>query len=225
MSNNYIPDSLGPFQEFTTNFVTIASDDPEALGLTMAGVATLSSSFANFLAKRRTYNDAKSTLDGLATAQNEARDATIVLLREAAQTVQNRKATTDEQRRQLRLPIRKEGQTPIPPPATLPSLRVEVERGGRHEIIFSDDAIPNSDRKPSDVMGCEIHEWVLSPGQSAPDDYASWPLVGIDTHNPYLRMHPPKDAGKEVVYVGRWLNAKGEPGPWGQPTAPQTIAR
>lgn len=144
------------------------------------------------------------------------------VLRDLGQKVQDRTETTDAQRRELRLPIHKEGRAPIPAPASMPQLRVEIERGGRHEIVFSDVATPNSDRKPDNVMGCEIHEWV---GEGASDDYASWPLVGIDTHNPYLRIHPPAQVGQEVVYVGRWLNAKGEPGPWGQPSSPQTVTR
>ncbi len=222
MADDYIPDALGPFDEFSENFVDKVQDDPAALGLTPAQATELSSSYAVFTAQRGTYNSAKSALDGASTAQSEARESLTALLRTLAQAVQNRKETTDEQRRELRLPIHKDGPTPIPPPASMPELRVEVERGGRHEILFSDVATPNSTRKPADVMGCEIHEWV---GPNAPADFASWPLVGIDTHNPYLRIHPPEHVGQEVVYVGRWLNAKGEPGPWGQPCAPQTVTR
>ncbi len=222
MADDYIPYKLGPFDEFAQNFLEQIQSAPADFGLTSAQATELSTSYAGFTAQRGAYNAAKSALDGASTAQSQARDALTVILRALAQDIQNRAETTDEQRRELRLPIRKDGPTPIPPPASMPELRVEVERGGRHQLMFSDAATPNSDRKPADVMGCEIHEWV---GPGAPADYASWPLVGIDTHNPYLRLHPPAQAGSEVIYVGRWLNAKGEPGPWGQPTAPQTITR
>ena len=225
MPDTYIPSALGPFDEFAQNFLEQIQAAPTTFGLTSAQATELSTSYASFTAQRGAYNSAKSALDGASEAQSQAREALTQILRTLAQAVQNRAETTDEQRRELRLPIRKDGPTPIPPPASMPDLRVEVERGGRHEIIFSDAATPDRKRKPADVMGCEIHEFILTAGQSAPPDYASWPLVGIDTHNPYLRTHPPEDAGKEVVYVGRWLNAKGEPGPWGQPTAPQTVTR
>ena len=225
MPDKYIPQALGPFQEYTANFIRVVSAAPTDFGLTTAKVTPLSDSFAAYNAKRDAYNNAKSVLDGAAKGQEDARDDTIVVLREVAQFIQTRKETTDEQRGELHLPIHKDGRTPVPPPASIPNLRVEVERGGRHEVVFSDAATPDRDRKPEGVMGCEIHEFILEPGATAPSDYASWPLVGIDTHNPYLRIHPPEHVGKDAIYVGRWLNAKGEPGPWGQSSAPQTVTR
>ena len=225
MPNNYIPDGLGPFDEFAKNFLDQIESDPAAFGLAPAQASELSTAYATFTAQRGAYNAAKSALDGASEAQIRAREALTQMLRTLAQGIQNRAQTTDEQRRELRLPIHKDGPTPVPAPASMPELRVEVERGGRHEIVFSDAGIPNSDRKPDGVMGCEVHEWVGAPGTTAPDDYALWPLVGIDTHNPYLRIHPAAHVGQEAMYVGRWLNAKGEPGPWGQPCAPQTVTR
>ncbi len=222
MPDTYIPSALGPFDEFAQNFVEQTQNDPAAFGLTTAQSGELATSYASFTAQRGAYNSAKSALDGASIAQSEGRADLTTLLRALAQQIQNRAETSDEQRRELRLPIRKDGPTPVPPPASMPVLRVEVERGGRHEIIFSDAATPTSERKPEGVMGCEIHEWL---GADAPADYASWPLVGIDTHNPYVRLHAPAQAGQEASYVGRWLNAKGEPGPWGQPTASQTVTR
>lgn len=222
MPDTYIPSALGPFDEFADNFLQQVQSDPAAFGLTPAQATELATSYASFTAQRAAYNAAKSALDGASEAQSQGRADLTTLLRTLAQLIQNRADTTDEQRRELRLPIRKDGPTPVPAPASMPTLRVEVERGGRHELIFSDANTPNSDRKPDGVMGCEIHEWV---GADAPTDYAAWPLVGIDTHNPYLRIHSAAQTGQDAVYVGRWLNAKGEPGPWGQPTSAQTVTR
>ena len=222
MSSDYIPQPLGPFDEFAQNFLEQIQSDPTAFGLTPAQATELATSYASFSAQRGAYNSAKSALDGASEAQSQGRADLTAILRMLAQFIQNRAETTDEQRRVLRLPIRKDGPTPVPPPASTPELRVNVERGGRHEIMFSDAATPNSDRKPDGVMGCEIHEWV---GAGAPTDYEMWPLVGVDTHNPYLRLHPADQSGQDVSYVGRWLNAKGQPGPWGPQTAPQTVTR
>ena len=39
-------------------------------------------------------------------------------------------------------------------------------------------------------------------------------FLGLDTRTPYLAEYGGADGGKPAHYMARWVNAKGEKGPW-----------
>lgn len=39
-------------------------------------------------------------------------------------------------------------------------------------------------------------------------------FLALDTRTPYADVHPAADAGKNVHYLLRWQDHKGNPGPW-----------
>jgi hypothetical protein len=79
--------------------------------------------------------------------------------------------------------------------------------------MFTDETTPNSKAKPDGVMGCEI--WV-KVGDPAPTDPEQLQFLGTDTRTPYVAEYSGEDAGKVAHYMLRWVNTKGEQGPWSQ---------
>lgn len=62
-------------------------------------------------------------------------------------------------------------------------------------------------------MGAEL--WVKI-GDPAPTDPSELKFLGLDTQSPYVAHYSGEDAGKIAHYMLRWVNSKGEPGPWSQ---------
>ncbi|HEV7858837.1 MAG TPA: hypothetical protein VGO91_09435, partial [Pyrinomonadaceae bacterium] len=66
---------------------------------------------------------------------------------------------------------------------------------------------------------CEIWSKI---GDPAPSDPSQLHFMGLDTSTPYMVQFGGEDAGKTAYYMLRWVNSKGEQGPWSQ-TASATI--
>jgi hypothetical protein len=70
------------------------------------------------------------------------------------------------------------------------------------------------------VAGCEIWGKVGSP---APTDISQMAYVATDSGTPYLAEYTGAQAGQMACYWLRWINTRGEKGPWSEPVS-ATIA-
>lgn len=62
-------------------------------------------------------------------------------------------------------------------------------------------------------MGSEI--WVKI-GDPPPTDPQELTFVALDTATPYVMEFKGEDVGKTAYFMLRWVNRKGESGPWSQ---------
>ena len=69
------------------------------------------------------------------------------------------------------------------------------------------------------VMGAEV--WV-KVGDPAPVDPSELTFLSLDTRSPYTADYPGGDANKIAHYMLRWVNTRGDKGPWSE-TASATI--
>jgi hypothetical protein len=105
------------------------------------------------------------------------------------------------------------------PPTTRPVVTVDNSVALRHVIGFTDGATPVRTALPEGVMGAEI--WVKI-GDPPPVDPSELTFLGTDTRTPYVATYPGADANKVAHYMLRWINTRGEKGPWSE-TASATI--
>ena len=98
---------------------------------------------------------------------------------------------------------------------------VTVDGGQRllHVIAFADEATPTRTAKPKGVMGAEV--WV-KVGEPAPVDESELTFLALDTRTPYTAKYVGADANKVAHYMLRWVNTRGQKGPWSE-TASATI--
>ena len=78
---------------------------------------------------------------------------------------------------------------------------------------------PGQRAKPHGVRMCELRELIVDAGGAAPTDPNAMPFLANETKTPNRNDFDPADAGKTVWYALRWINTKGDPGPWSQITS------
>ncbi len=98
-------------------------------------------------------------------------------------------------------------------------MRVHTSQRLRHVIVFVDELTPTRKAKPAGVMGAEV--WV-KVGDPAPTDPSELTFLSLDTRTPYTADYAGGDANKVAHYMLRWVNTRGEKGPWSE-TASATI--
>jgi hypothetical protein len=90
------------------------------------------------------------------------------------------------------------------------------------EIFFSQimehtlnvrDSESKSAGKPPHTIGFEI--WRRIGGDTEPT-YEEMQFVELATRSPHTLEYPSTDRGKMVWYATRWVNTRGEKGPWSE---------
>lgn len=142
-------------------------------------------------------------------------DARVSYLKElwgfVAQLLANNSKVSNSDRDRMGLTVKSGTRTPVPAPITLPVGNIDFSIRLQHTINYSDEATPRSKAKPAGVHGCEI--WMKIDG-NAPMDDSEQSYVATDTSSPYTVKFEGKYVGKMVWYWLRWVNTRGEHGPW-----------
>lgn len=92
-------------------------------------------------------------------------------------------------------------------------LEVDTSQRWEHRIRFRDEATPTSRAKPEGVRGMEV--WCAF-GPTPPASPGDCTYLATDTATPYLVELDPSKAGQTAHYLGRWVNTRGETGPWSE---------
>ena len=111
----------------------------------------------------------------------------------------------------MKIPVHATTRTRVGVPTIAPIATIDTSRRLSHILDFRDQDHPRSKAKPAGVAGCEI--WVKIGGPP-PADPSELRYLATDTNAPYLAEYPGADAGKPAHYWLRWVNTRGEKGPW-----------
>jgi hypothetical protein len=118
---------------------------------------------------------------------------------------------SDSDRISMGLTVKSGTRTATPVPTTSPLGTVDFAVRLQHTLHLSDQATPQSKAKPVGVHGCEV--WVKFGGD-APRDASELSYQGVSTTNSYTITYEGKQANILAYYWLRWVNTRGEYGPW-----------
>jgi hypothetical protein len=90
-------------------------------------------------------------------------------------------------------------------------IRAEDRKGTSGFGTSAYQATPQSKAKPAGVHGCEV--WVKFGGD-APKDASELGYLGVSTTSAYTATYEGKQANIMAYYWLRWVNTRGEHGPW-----------
>jgi hypothetical protein len=137
--------------------------------------------------------------------------------------MQNRRETTDEQRRRLGITVRDKEPTPLDPTAILrvPPPRLVLDHSNPRVTVVHFGLIPGDETKnakPDICGGARIH-WVegsVPAGSSAEIDALPWQWLADDTNSP--NNHNVGRAGT-FTYRAQWFDRLMNLGPLGDPVS------
>jgi len=128
-----------------------------------------------------------------------------------AEFLANNSRVSDSDRTLMGMTVKSGTRTPAPVPATSPLGTVDFSVRLQHTLHLSDQATPQSKAKPAGVHGCEV--WVKFGGD-APKDASELGYLGVSTTSAYTATYEGKQANTMAYYWLRWVNTRGEHGPW-----------
>ena len=113
---------------------------------------------------------------------------------------------SDAERTRMGLTVKSGTHTAVALPTSNPIATIDFSVLLQHTINFVDSDTPTSKAKPSGVIGAEI--W----GKLG--DATVFSYLGLCTATPDVIHYVDTDAGLKVSYRLRWVNTKGDVGPW-----------
>ena len=128
-----------------------------------------------------------------------------------AEFLANNSKVSDSDRTLMGLTVKSGTRTPAPVPSTSPLGTVDFSVRLQHTLHLSDQATPQSKAKPAGMHGCEV--WVKLGGE-APKDASELSYQGVSTSNSFTMTYEGKQANTMAYYWLRWVNTRGERGPW-----------
>ena len=212
MSKDFIPGSIEEFVKFLTTFSGAINADPQAFGLTPADAATAQSALQVLTDAIATADKARDAAATAVADQGKAKDAAEAVARGLTKKINGHPTVDNARRIKAGLAPHDEARTVIGAPTTKPIARLEISGHYTLTLHFVDELTPLKLAKPHGTHGCQIWSHV---GDPAPADATGYVFLALDTKTPYTDVHAAADAGKTAYYMVRWVNAKGEVGPWG----------
>jgi len=210
---DYIPQNDAEFNLWQANLIEIVDSNVTIWGI-------LTDDFTALVEKQGIWNVAfakasnkQNRTSADVQAKDDARGTYTKGLRSfIAQWLASNSKVSNSDRERMGLTVKSGTHTPVQVPATVPVGTIDFSVLRQHIINYSDEATPRSKAKPAGVHGCEI--WMKIDGL-APIDASELNYVATDTSSPYTVTFEGKYAGKMVYYWLRWVNTRGEHGPWG----------
>jgi hypothetical protein len=210
---DYIPQNDLEFTAWQASLIEIIDSNAADWGIP-------TDDFSALIAKQTIWNTAfakASNKQNRTSADVQAKeDARVSYVKDlrgfVAQWLASNSKVSNSDRERMGLTVKSGTRTPVPVPVTLPVGTIDFSIRLQHTIQYADEATPRSKAKPTGVHGCEI--WMKIDG-IAPVDASELSYVATDTSSPYIVNFEGKYAGKIVYYWLRWVNTRGEHGPWG----------
>ena len=212
MAGDYIPAPDADFDNWQANtLIPYIAANKVALGVSDATVTALTGGQTAWAAAYAAHQSATATASSKRQDKDDARADYTALIRSTVGQMQKNPAVTDTQRAAMQITVPSGTHTPAPVPTTRPVGTVDTSQRLAHKIEFRDEATPTSRAKPAGVAYCELWLFVGTTAPSGPD---AMHLQGVDKSTPYLMEFDSTDGGKTAFWALRWVNTRGEHGPW-----------
>lgn len=211
MALPYIPTTDAGVRDWLNNFSTLITATPTAFGLTSSdalAIATVASNYnAAYLAAVNPSTRTRATV----AAKDAQKAAALFVCRPYAMRINANNTVTNSQREALGITVRDTTPTRLPAPTTHPLLECVSSSPNEQLVRFSDELTPASRSKPFPATALLLFRSIGTAPGSDPNAAA---YVGSFTKNPLLVPTNNDDVGKIATYFGRWVNRKGQVGPF-----------
>jgi hypothetical protein len=213
---DYLPGPDPEFNVWQENFLIYATANMATLGLVAGdltpittGQTNWSSAYSDHVAKQAAATAARTTKD-TRRAEYEA------AIRPLVRRLQASSSVDDAERAGLGITVPDPTATPAAVPTTKPVGQVDTRQRLQHTISWVDELTPTSKGKPAGVQGAEVWVKVQPTADAPPGDPSGFTFLALDSRSPYLATYDGADGGKTAHYLLRWVNTRGQKGPWSE---------
>lgn len=214
MATGYLPSRENDVPGWVTNFTSFATLHLAALGVTIDQVDVVSAAGTDFNAALAAHDAAQVAAKSARGAKDTAKKNLFTEIRSLVKIIQAHPGVTDEQRLALGINVPKDNRTPVPVPTARPDPDVRDIDELTHTLRLVDSET-NKTAKPAGVAGIEIWGKVVPPGDPAPVSPDELSFIGYTTTSKFVRDFDGPQIGHTAYYRTRYLNTRGEHGPWG----------
>jgi len=209
---DYVPQTDAEYNVWQFNLIKFLSENATAWGIPGEVIASLTVVQAHWTRAYDKASNKQNRTSADVVTKNEAGNEYTKEIRDTVQQwlVRNPKVA-DADRVRMGITVRTNTHTSVPPPSTFPVGSVDFSLRLQHTISFYDQASAHSNAKPAGVIGCEIY---LKVDGEAPKSMEEMNFQGTCTASPFTVKFDATKAGKIAWYWLRWINRKGEAGPW-----------
>ena len=212
MATNYLPQKLSTFRTWALNFATLIQGSPPTYGLVAGDSATITTAVDTFDAAY-TISTAPATRTPVTVqATIDARNAAVQVIRSYARIILANAGVADSDKTALGLHLRDPVNTPVPAPSTAPIVAVVGATPGVLTCTSRDSmSSPGVKAKPFGATQLQVFAQF---GTVAPVSPAATPFRGVFTKTPFALDTSPGTPGQTAFIYARWVNQKGQVGPW-----------
>lgn len=223
-TSNYIPRPDGDFSAWANHYYDAVEKWYSVQGLDKELLAALKKALDTWQSLYPSHVTAQQRAEGARQAKDQARAELEREIRPVTNFVQGYPKTTDAERAEIGITVRDTSKTPSPTPTTRPLVSVDPGTRLTHELRLVDEGSPTRRGKPEGVAGAEVWVKLIDAGQPAPTDPNALSFLTMTTRPTLRTDFRAADGGKTAVYMLRWVNTRGEKGPWSEVTTATVAA-
>ena len=209
---SFIPTGDADFNLWQSGLITIVQANATTWGILPADITSIVSQQTIWVTAFAKASNKQNRTAADVQGKGDARNAFETNLRKfIAQWLSNNTRVPNSERQRMGITVKSGSRTAAPVPSSSPVAIIDFSNRLQHTINFTDETTQRSKAKPDGVHGCEV--WAMV-GTQAPKDASEFTYLATDTATPYVATFDGEDTGKTVWYMLRWVNTRGERGPW-----------
>ena len=228
---HYMPRPDGNFSAWANHYYDAVSKFYEEQGFDQELLTPLKKALDTWNAQYPAHVSAQQRAEAARQAKDAARAALEKEVRPVTNFVQGYPKTTNADRAEMGITVRDTSPTPAPAPSSRPLALVESGQRLTHQLRLVDESTPTRRARPQGVLGAEVWVKLVAPphaDQPAPTDPArdpsSFTFLTMTTKPSFRAEFKAGEGGKTAVYMARWVNTRGEKGPWSEVTTATVAA-
>jgi hypothetical protein len=212
-NKDYIPSNDDEFDNMQTVVFNTASENETKWLIHSAILLTLEVKRIRWTKAIKAYRNKPARTPAIIREKNDARKDYESSLRNfiQGQIIRNTMVSNADLR-SLGLPVRDRTPTKPGPPKTRTETEIKFTQIMEHFISVRDSESKHA-AKPPHVIGFQIYR--LIGGKTEPA-YEDMQFVAMATRSPYTVVYTSEQRGQMVFYATRWVNTRGETGPWSE---------
>ena len=221
---HYMPRPDGDFAAWANHYYEAVSKFYESQGFDQDLLAALKKALETWNAQYPAHVAAQQRAEGARQAKDAARAALEKEVRPVTNFVQGYPKTTNADRAEMGITVRDTSPTPAPAPSSRPLALVESGQRLTHQLRLVDESTPTRRARPAGVLGAEVWVKLVDADAPTPTDPAALTFLTMTTKPSFRAEFKAGEGGKTAVYMARWVNTRGEKGPWSEVTTATVAA-